>query len=178
MLQTGNGTENVQPRKHQLTALRSLLGAAVDMATQMADPLLARLIAVFRRLPEEDREIIIGVIEREAESRRVGDATAGATGMGLRPNPHARLYVRVIAPEPPVEQDKIIIASARAIRMLNKVIGPIQERWRVAMLETFRGLDPEERAAVVRFNRDMLAMIEEVEQELGSTPTGADGPTA
>jgi hypothetical protein len=150
----------------------------LDLATKMADPLLERLVAVFRRLPEEDREIIVGVIEREAESRRMGDATGGATGMVLRPNPHARLYVRVIAPEPTAEQDKIIIASARAIRMLNKVIGPIQERWRVAMLETFRGLDPDERAAVVRFNRDMLAMIEEVERELGSAPAGAVGPPA
>jgi hypothetical protein len=34
------------------------------------------------------------------------------------------------------------------------------------MLETFRGLEPEERATVVRFNRDMLAMVEEVEGEL------------
>jgi hypothetical protein len=178
MLHNGNGTAHGQPRKHQLAALRGLLGAALELASQMADPLLERLIAVFRRLPEEDREVIIGIIEREAESRHMGDATGGATGMVLRPNPHARLYVRVIAPEPTVEQDKIIIASARAIRMLNKVIGPIQERWRVAMLETFRGLDPEERAAVVRFNRDMLAMIEEVEHELGAAPNGADGPPA
>jgi hypothetical protein len=174
MLQNGNGTGNGQPRRHQLTALRGLLGAALELATKMADPLLERLVTAFRRLPEEDREIVVGIIEREAESRQMGDATAGATGMALRPNPGARLYVRVIAPEPTVEQDKIIIASARAIRMLNKVIGPIQERWRMAMLETFRGLAPEERAAVVRFNRDMLAMIEEVEQEL----TGADAPTA
>ena len=178
MLQSGNGTERGQPHKHQLTALRGLLGGALDLATQLADPLLERLVAVFRRLPEDDREIIVGIIEREAGSRQMGDATAGTTGMALRLNPHARLYVRVIAPEPPVEQDKIIIASARAIRMLNKVIGPIQERWRVAMLETFRGLDPDERAAVVRFNRDMLAMIEEVERELGSAPAGADGPPA
>ena len=178
MLQNGNGTEGGQPRKHQLTALRGLIGAALDLASQMADPLLERLVAAFRRLPEEDREVIVGIIEREAESRQMGDATAGATGVALRPNPGARLYVRVIAPEPTVEQDKIIIASARAIRMLNKVIGPIQERWRVAMLETFRGLDPDERAAVVRFNRDMLAMIEEVEHELGSAPDGADGPSA
>jgi hypothetical protein len=178
MWQNGNGIEPGQPRRHQLTALRGLLGAALELVAEIADPLLERLVAAFRRLPEEDREVIVGIIEREAESRHMGDATASATGMALRPNPHARLYVRVIAPEPAVEQDKIIIASARAIRMLNKVIGPIQERWRVAMLETFRGLDPDERAAVVRFNRDMLAMIEEVEHELASAPSPADGPTA
>jgi hypothetical protein len=178
MLQNGNGAEPGQPRRHQLTALRSLLGAALDLATQMADPLLERLIAAFRRLPEEDREAVAGIIEREAESRHVCDAASGATGMELRLNPAARLYVRVIAPEPPVEHDKIIMASARAIRMLNKVIGPIHERWRVAMLETFRGLDPDERAAVVRFNRDMLAMIEEVEHELGAALPGADVPPA
>jgi hypothetical protein len=177
MLHNGNGTEAGQPRKHQLTALRGLLAAAIELATQIADPLLERLVGVFRRLPEEDREVIIGILEREAESRHVGDATTGATGMALRPNPHARLYVRVIAPEPSVEQDKIIIASARAIRMLHKVIGPIQERWRVAMLETFRGLEPEERQAVVRFNRDMLAMIEEVEHELDPARSGEAGPT-
>src|SRR5258705_8358982 len=160
MAHDGNGTG--QSGMHQLSALRGLLAAAVDLAGQIADPLLERLVAVFRTLPEEDREVIIGILEREAESRRMGDATAGTTGLMLRPNPYARLYVRVIAPEPSIEQDKIIIASARAIRMLHKVIEPIHDRWREAMLETFRGLEPEERASVVRFNRDMLAMVEEV----------------
>ena len=171
-----DGTGNGQPRTHQLSALRGLLSAAVELAGQSADPLLERLVAVFRRLPEEDREVIIGILEREAESREVGDATSGTTGLTLRPNPGARLYVRIIAPEPIVEQDKIIIASARAIRMLHKVIEPIQDRWRVAMLETFRGLEPEERATVVRFNRDMLAMVEEVERELGLAGNGEPIP--
>ena len=170
MSHEGNGQG--EPRTHQLSALRGLLSAAVDLAGEIADPLLDRLVAVFRKLPEEDREVIVGILEREAESRQVGDATAGTTGLMLRPNPGARLYVRVIAPEPVTEQDKIIVASARAIRMLHKVIEPIHDRWRMAMLETFRGLEPEERAAVVRFNRDMLAMVEEVERELDLARAG------
>src|SRR5882724_10341854 len=109
MAHEGNGTG--QSHMLQLSALRSLLSAAADLAGQIADPLLERLVAVFRRLPAEDREVIIGILEREAESREVGDATAGTTGLALRPNPGARLYVRVIAPEPSIEQDKIIIAS-------------------------------------------------------------------
>jgi hypothetical protein len=174
MAHDGNG--NGQPRTHQLSALRGLLSAAVELAGQIADPLLERLVAVFRRLPEEDREVIIGILEREAASREVGDATGGTTGLTLRPNPGARLYVRVIAPEPSIEQDKIIIASARAIRMLHKVIEPIHDRWRVAMLETFRGLESEERATVVRFNRDMLAMVDEVERELARAGDGESTP--
>ena len=88
MLQSGNGTERGQPHKHQLTALRGLLGGALDLATQLADPLLERLIAVFRRLPEDDREIIVGIIEREAESRQMGDATAGTVASGaMLPSP-------------------------------------------------------------------------------------------
>lgn len=168
----GNGTGIGQPLVHQLSALRGLLSAAVDLAGQIADPLLERLIAVFRKLPEEDREVIVGILEREAESRQMGEATVGTTGLALRPNPYARLYVRVIAPEPTVEQDKIIVASARSIRMLHKVIEPIYDRWRDAMLETFRGLEPEERASVVRFNRDMLAMVEQVEGELARAGEG------
>jgi hypothetical protein len=85
------------------------------------------------------------------------------TGLSLRPNPHARLYVRVVDPEPAAEDEKIILASTRAMRLVGQVVGPMRDRWQRATLETLRRLDANERAAVVTFCRDVLDLVAEAE---------------
>jgi hypothetical protein len=151
-----------QAQASQLDTLKGLLATALDLARNLAgDPLARRLLEVFNRFPADDREFVLGVLEREADSRLIGDHSSPSTGLSLRPNPNARLYVRVIEPEPPAEEDKIILASTRAIRMLHKVLEPMHERWHLAMRESLRHLTAEERAGAVRFCRDLLAMLED-----------------
>lgn len=150
--------------------LRDLLQAAATLAVDLAtDPQVARLLTVFGRLPADDRETILGVLEREADAKQVVDATVEHTGFFLRPNPNARLYLRVIEPEGKhepghLEPDKIMVASVRAIRMMRKVITPMFERWRGATLDALGSLDADERADVVWFSRELLTLVEETER--------------
>src|SRR5919201_3684577 len=79
-----------------LDALRALLTTALAELTGLAsDPLMSRFRRVFLGLPEGDREIILSVLERDANWRRIVEGTSGTTGITVRPNPHASLYVHV-----------------------------------------------------------------------------------
>jgi len=126
------------------------------------------LLAVFAKVPTVDREVLVGLLEREVQAKELTDATAGAmTGLSLRPNPHARLYVRVIEAEPAQENEKIILASTRAMRMVSQVVGPIRDRWRGATLESLRRLDPDERKAVATFCEEVLDLVAEAGRRAG-----------
>jgi hypothetical protein len=149
-----------------LPTLAALLqNAAQRVDRLLAEPLLVRLLAVFTKMPADDREVLIGLLEREVQAKLLTDATAGSmTGLSLRPNPHARLYVRVVEPEPPQENEKIVLASIRAMRLVSQVVGPMRARWRAATIESLRRIEPGEREAVVTFCHDILALAAEVER--------------
>src|SRR5262245_5635925 len=73
----------------QLEALRNILEAAHELAMKLAaDPLMERLLQVFTKLPEPDREPILQVIERDATWCRIVEQTSPETGITVRPNPH------------------------------------------------------------------------------------------
>jgi hypothetical protein len=158
------------PSGDEIDTLSALLGAASNILEELSGESIGRLLDVFTKFPPEDRDTILLILEREARSRKLAEATAETTGLTLRLNPNTRLYVRVVehAP-PPVEDEKMVVASVRSMRMVHAVIDPIRDRWRAAMREAIRMLTPEERAGIVRFNRDMLSFVEEAERDDSGT---------
>ena len=88
-------------------ALHTLLTTARDLARTLADdPQIERLVRAFRMLPPRDREPILQVIEKDAAWRRIVQDTDEATGIAVRANPHASLYVHVLnQAEPPLRPD-------------------------------------------------------------------------
>src|SRR5262245_42776307 len=118
---SGDGTPpSPAPRHDGLAEAIATLGAMLESASTIANDLAAgglfdRLQQVFTRMPAEDREAILRVLEREVElrcfSRGTGDT---ATGYETRPNPNARLYLRVLTDqEPPqvLDRDELVVAQ-------------------------------------------------------------------
>jgi len=139
--------------------LEDVLRTAVGLVREIgSDPLVGRLLAAFRALPVEDREVIVGVLEREARSREMARTTAESlTGLVLRPNPNARLYVRVMDQEPVPDRRRAVVAAVRAMRLMHN--GPLQGDWETEATAALRELEPDERASIEAFNRRMLALI-------------------
>jgi hypothetical protein len=153
------------PRGDELATLAALLQAASHIVDELSGELIGRVLDVLGKFPAADRNFILEVLEREARSRALAEATGATTGLALRPNPNARLYVRVVDPGPvTVEHEKIVTASVRSMRMVHAVITPIRERWLAAMRAGIQMLDADERAGVAQFTKDILALVEETEQ--------------
>jgi hypothetical protein len=82
--------------RDRLSALMSVLESARRLVDDLENPLLVRLVDVFMRMPEGDRDVLIGAIEREVRTRLVSprspNAHAGrATTQSERPSLPARL---------------------------------------------------------------------------------------
>src|SRR5262245_10289374 len=98
-----------------LDALQAILVSAHELAAQLtADPLLERILRVFAKFPEPDREPVLRVLERDATWCRIVEQTADTTGITVRPNPHASLYVHVLhsaaeTPSDPLQRDVDVI---------------------------------------------------------------------
>jgi hypothetical protein len=150
----------------QLAALRALLETARDLAARVDDdPTIGRLLRAFLTLPPDDRDVVVGVLERGTAWRRIADCVADVTGVELRANPQARLFVRVVEPrdgaltleqEPP----EILLGALRIMKQAALLLRPeVAERWRAPALEAFRMIDAEEREACVRLVRHVLALL-------------------
>ena len=89
----------------KLETLRALLETAWRLAEEMAsgaDPLYERWRRTYRRMPADDRETVVGVVEREVEMRNIARRSRDSvSGFEVsRPNPNARLYVRAFGETP------------------------------------------------------------------------------
>jgi hypothetical protein len=142
-----------------------MLKGATALASQLADnDEVERLLRVFARMPERDRATILEVLEREVEyrcfTRGTGDV---ATGYDTRPNPNARLYLRVVTeaqPPPLMDHDELVVANHRGLRVLRYVLGPLHDVWRTAMADAAALLAPEERTAARQVLAEGLAILE------------------
>jgi hypothetical protein len=163
----------------RLETLRALVQAAGRVATTLqGDGHFARLAHVFTRMPPEDREVVLSVLEREVELRALSRErrTASLTGFDVtRPNPAARLYVRVCEAEqeaPYMSRQELMLAVLRSARGMHAtfVLDPHGE-WQDAFLDALRLLTAEERATVRWTNAQMLTLVDRVDAELrGRTP--------
>jgi hypothetical protein len=160
----------------RLNALRALLTAARGLVDDLAgDPLVERIIRAFLMLPETVREPIVRVLERDASWRRIVDETEGMSGISVRPNPHASLYVHVfdkvtgqpVEPEPsPRDVSTIRLGIERFVALLPLFFQEgVHSQWRLSARELARAADPSIRALGRALAREVLALIDEVEAE-------------
>jgi hypothetical protein len=163
----------------ELETLKAMLSAAVKVVSQYVEqsshPLRVRWNRVFDRMPSEDRETVLAAVEREVDLR-VKTAGGGEPILGLsglRPNPGARLYLRVFDGDlPNLDRDEIMLSTLRAARMMFGPDAPPSDVFGEAVHAAFRALSREERAALARQNRCMLQLLAacDLEQTAAACP--------
>jgi hypothetical protein len=156
-----------------LGTLRYVVASAARLANDLAaDPLFGRLVDVFTRIPMEDRETILNVIEREVDLRNMSIEGHEGPLAGINPtklNPNARLYFRVSEGDPPafVPPEEIAQAMIRAARVMHRAFqrrDDLATVWEPAALEGLRRLEPAERETLRRLQRRLLELVDEADR--------------
>ena len=164
------------PTCSSLDGLQMLIGNARELVDRLLrDPILQRLLRAFFELPEGDREPILRVLERDATWRRIVQETSGSTGIAVRPNPHASLYMHVfdektgqpLQPEPFARDvDAIRLGIEHFVHLLPLFFQEgVHDQWTRSARELIRRADPELRGYGVRLAEDVLRLIREVSGE-------------
>jgi len=165
-----------------LTELKTLLARVGELAQLLADPLLDRLLQAFTRLPTSDREAILSVLERDATWCRIVEQTADTTGISVRANPHASLYVHVIDQQTePLRRDVDVIRFGieQFINMLPLFFEPgVHAQWTVAARELIREADPELRGYGARLAHEILRLLDEGPAAGATDETTSPSPPA
>jgi hypothetical protein len=152
------------PAENALATLRMLLSSAGDVVAQLLDhPLFPRLIQVFDRMPEDDREVIIAVLEREVAARlRLEEGRPFGADHSAHPNPRARLYLHVYESaddQPDPLRADLILATMRAARLITSSCGKLSPIAADAVLTAFRELTAEQHAAMIAFHTEALELL-------------------
>lgn len=170
----------------RLESLRALLDAALEAVNRLqGDEALPRLLSVFAKMPPEDRDVILRVLEREVALRTIRRDADVEPLSGMRlggPNPHARLYVRVVEgadvePKHYMSREEVMHAIIRAARMIRAhyFATPDDEpSWVEPIVAALRRLEPGEREAVGWMNRGLLELLERAERELAEAPQASE----
>jgi len=154
-------------------ALQTLLATARDLAKVLTeDPQLERVVRAFRMFPEADREAILQVLEKDAAWRNIVEQTDDATGITVRPNPHASLYVHVLEqtePAPSLRDADVIRHGVETfVQMLPLLFqDAVRAQWLAAGRDLAHSSGPELRALAVRLAQDVEALVADAE----ATPT-------
>lgn len=156
--------------------LRTLLATAKGLVERVADdPARARWLRIYDRIPVDDRALLIEVLEREVGLRTATQEEGEVVmGYGLRPNPNARLYLRVVEKTPDTlpffDRDQMVHATLRGVQIMRLLVSPdFFEAWRAATREAYGQLDAEERAVV---RRVVDAVLDALEPGAQSTSRG------
>jgi hypothetical protein len=152
-------------------ALHTLLATARELASSLADdPQVERLVRAFRALPEADREAVVQVVEKDAAWRSIVEQTDAATGITVRPNPRASLYVHVLnQAESPLQADGsqrdadvIRQGVATLVEMLPLLFQEaVHAQWTTAARELAASASFERRELASRLAREVLAVLAE-----------------
>ena len=162
------------PAEMPLDTLQTLLATARGLLKDLVgDPQVDRLLRAFLMLPEADREPILQVLEKDASWRQIVEQTDGATGITVRPNPHASLYVHVldqvthqpIEPTPsPRDADVIRQGIDTFVQLLPLLFqDAVYAQWTAAAREIARTATAELRALAARMAREVLAIVAEID---------------
>ncbi len=149
------------PDVDALTDLSTLLKSV----REYLDEPRCRWLAVFERIPAEDRDAIVGVLEREVTVRlsAYGPNTK-RTGVRTHVNPQAQLYLRSFEEIPKLEEtqhDRMIQASLRSVAHMQIALQPeVHDAWRAATIEAFGRLDDAQRAAAATMLHESLEILE------------------
>jgi len=151
-----------------IEALTWVVDAAHRLVRDLqGDELLARLVKLFEKMPPDDRPIVVGALEREVRIRTLSHHVAETlTQVELRPNPNARIYLRVIDQEN--TSDEVgMMAMMRAVYSVQRGIDALDPTWSAMMATTLREMDPNARQRIDDFNRVMRLLLDEA---AGSKP--------
>ncbi|HEV7735375.1 MAG TPA: hypothetical protein VGR62_24595 [Candidatus Binatia bacterium] len=151
--------------------LLSLLDAAKAFAARIAEqPMIERILRAFARLPESDREPILGIIERDATWCRIVEQTAETTGITVRPNTQASFYLHVLDPvaDPlePLRRDVDVIrfGMERFVYMLPLLFEPgVHAQWMASAREIVAAADPELRRCAAKLAHEVLSLLGETD---------------
>jgi hypothetical protein len=168
----------------QLDTLRTLIDGARRLVGELeSDPLVGRILRVMEELPAADRETVVRILEREATWCRIAVETAAGTGVSVRPNPHASLYMHVFdqvePPSEPLRRDVDVIRFGidRFVSLVPLLFQQgVHELWRASAYELAQGMEGEQRQQVARLAREVLAIIAEVDAK--PTPASSDEEAA
>jgi len=145
--------------------LETLLTTALALVKGLADPLSARLLRAFAMIPTPDREPIVRVLERDATWCRIVEQTADTTGINVRANPQASLFLHVIeTPTEPLQRDVDVIGAGieQFLAMVPLFFQDgVHEQWTAAARDLVRRIDPENHVYIARLAREVLALIAE-----------------
>ncbi len=145
--------------------LETLLTTALDVVKGLGDPLSARLLKAFAMLPPADREPILKVLERDATWCRIVEQTADTTGITVRANPQASLFVHVIeTPTEPLQRDVDVISAGieQFLAMLPLFFQEgVHEQWTAAARDLVRRIDQEIKKYGARLAHEVLALLDE-----------------
>jgi len=159
-----------------LSTLQNVLASAARLARDIAaDPLVSRLLDIVNRMPPEDREVVVNVLEREVDLRNLSKEAPSGSLSGLnvtKPNPNARLYFRVAdsEPAPYVVPEEIVQAVIRAARVLRRASGrgsDLASVWEPAMVEGLRRIEAEDRQMLRWYHTRILQILDEAERDSG-----------
>lgn len=155
--------------------LHTLLATARDLARTLSDdPELERLVRAFRLFPERDRTTILQVLEKDAAWRAIVERTDGVSGITVRPNPHASLYVHVLASGThplggeTAERDADVIRRGLGIlvQIVPLLFQPgVHAHWTAAAIDIARTSGAELRAYAVRLAREVIDLVAQVDGE-------------
>jgi hypothetical protein len=155
--------------------LHTLLSTARELVKSLSDdPELDRLVRAFRLFPERDREAILHVLEKDAAWRNIVERTDDVTGITVRPNPHASLYVHVLAQgADPLAADTadrdadVIRRGLRAFVQLLPLLFQegVHAQWTAAAREIAGASGTDVRAYAVRLAREVEQLVAEIDAE-------------
>lgn len=152
----GRGAGSVNPLDTLGTLIDAANGVLADLS---AHSYLPRLLQLFRRLPAQDRDAILAVLEREVEARRLSvEAADGRIG---EPNPLASLYVRVFdseRPLPVVSREEMVQSTIQATALMATFPDPLLHEMESALGEAVALLSHDEAAALLSVHEEILAM--------------------
>jgi hypothetical protein len=155
-----------------LSTLQDVLATATQITRQLSrDALVPRLLDLFARMPVEDRETIITVLEREVDNRNMYKHAPCGMLSGLnvtKPNPNARLYLRVTDSETPpyVSPEEIVQAVIRAARVVHRAAErglDLETTWGPAIVDGLRRVGASERETLRSYHRTILRLLDESE---------------
>ena len=161
----------------QLDTLQTIQLSAHELAGKLApDALTERVLRAFRRIPEPDRDIILTVIERDATWCRIAEQTASETGVSVRPNPHASLYLHIFSntepPSEPLRRDKEVIRFEieTFVRLLPLFFqDAVHAEWSAAARELADDIDDDLRGYVRRLAAEMLELAGDTHEDGNGT---------
>ena len=163
-----------------LGQLVDILEVARTMVRQLTeDPLLARWMSVFRGMPDEDRETIITVLEREVLGRHLSRGTEKAVGSSTHVNPNARLYIRSHETEfdhRHFDFEQMRVANVRAMRVATiiRYVPGIYQLFKEAIRAAMDEVDEPTRDTAERLLRDVLAAL--ADARAAASPVAASEP--